>query len=37
MRENIPESSLVEFEESGHSPPWEEPEKFNAEVTRFVG
>src|SRR5215210_4960726 len=37
MRENNPESSLVEFEESGHSPPWEEPEKFNAEITRFVG
>jgi non-heme chloroperoxidase len=37
MRENIPQSSLVEFVQSGHSPPWEEPEKFNAEVARFIG
>lgn len=36
MKENIPDSSLVEFEESGHSPFWEEPEKFNAEVARFA-
>ncbi len=33
----IPESELVEFEESGHSPFWEEPEKFNREVARFAG
>ncbi|PLS87493.1 MAG: alpha/beta hydrolase, partial [Actinobacteria bacterium] len=33
----IPESELVEFEESGHSPFWEEPEKFNREAARFAG
>ena len=33
----IPDSELVEFEESGHSPFWEEPEKFNREVARFAG
>ena len=33
----IPEGELVEFEESGHSPFWEEPEKFNREVARFAG
>jgi len=32
----IPESELVEFGESGHSPFWEEPEKFNREVARFA-
>ena len=33
----IPDSELVEFSESGHSPFWEEPEKFNREVARFAG
>jgi non-heme chloroperoxidase len=37
MQEHIPNSSLVVFEESGHSPFWEEPGKFNAEVARFAG
>jgi hypothetical protein len=26
----------VTFDHSGHSPFWEEPEKFNAELGRFV-
>lgn len=37
MAERIPNSSLVTFEDSGHSPFWEEPEKFNDEVARFAG
>ena len=37
MREQIPNSELVMFERSGHSPFWEEPERFNAAVARFVG
>lgn len=37
MRETIPNAELVEFEESGHSPFWEEPERFNREVARFAG
>lgn len=37
MREQIPNSELVMFEQSGHSPFWEEPEKFNAAVARFAG
>jgi pimeloyl-ACP methyl ester carboxylesterase len=37
LDEEIPQSELVVFEESGHSPFWEEPEKFNREVTRFAG
>jgi non-heme chloroperoxidase len=37
MQEHIPNSSLEIFEESGHSPFWEEPGKFNAEAARFAG
>lgn len=36
MHEQIPDSELVTFAESGHSPFWEEPEKFNEKVTEFV-
>lgn len=36
MHEQIPNSELVTFAESGHSPFWEEPEKFNTELTEFV-
>jgi non-heme chloroperoxidase len=36
MHERIPDSELVTFSESGHSPHWEEPEKFNAAVADFV-
>ncbi len=37
MHEQIPDSELLRFEESGHCPFWEEPEKFNREVADFVG
>jgi pimeloyl-ACP methyl ester carboxylesterase len=37
LAERVPDSSLVVFEESGHAPFWEEPEKFNQEVARFAG
>jgi pimeloyl-ACP methyl ester carboxylesterase len=37
LDQRIPESELLVFEESGHSPFWEEPEKFNREVARFAG
>jgi pimeloyl-ACP methyl ester carboxylesterase len=36
-REQLPQSELVVFEESGHAPFWEEPEKFNREIVRFAG
>ena len=36
LNERIPESELIMFEESGHSPFWEEPEKFNREIARFA-
>jgi pimeloyl-ACP methyl ester carboxylesterase len=36
MATQIPNSRLVEFAESGHMPFLEEPEKFNAELLRFV-
>jgi pimeloyl-ACP methyl ester carboxylesterase len=36
LNEQIPESELVMFEESGHSPFWEESEKFNRKVARFA-
>lgn len=36
LNEHVPNSELVVFEESGHSPFWEEPEKFNRELARFV-
>ena len=37
LQGQIPDSKLVMFEESGHCPFWEEPEKFNREVAGFVG
>ena len=36
MHEQIPGSELVTFAESGHSPFWEEPERFNTELAAFV-
>jgi non-heme chloroperoxidase len=36
MHERIPDSELVLFSESGHSPHWEEPEKFNESLREFV-
>lgn len=36
MQEQIADSVLVEFENSSHSPFWEEPDKFNRELTRAV-
>ena len=35
--EAIPSAETVFFEESGHAPFFDEPEKFNETVTRFVG
>ena len=32
----IPGTELVVFEESGHVPMWEEPDRFNAEIERFA-
>lgn len=37
LQEQIPDSKLVMFEESGHCPFWEEPEKFNRKVADFAG
>jgi non-heme chloroperoxidase len=37
LQAHIPGSKLVTFEQSGHCPFWEEPEKFNQEVATFVG
>jgi pimeloyl-ACP methyl ester carboxylesterase len=37
MEDQFLESRLVRFEESGHCPFWEEPEKFNQELADFVG
>jgi non-heme chloroperoxidase len=36
LARRLPESELIVFERSGHSPFFEEPEKFNAEVARFA-
>jgi pimeloyl-ACP methyl ester carboxylesterase len=36
LHKQLPGSTLVMFDDSGHSPFWEEPEKFNAELGRFV-
>lgn len=36
MHEQIPTSTLVEFEQSSHCPFWEEPETFNEHVDAFV-
>ncbi len=35
LAEHIPGTELVVFEESGHTPMWEEPAKFNEEIERF--
>jgi pimeloyl-ACP methyl ester carboxylesterase len=32
----IPGSELVVFEDSGHAPMWEEPDRFNTELLRFA-
>jgi pimeloyl-ACP methyl ester carboxylesterase len=37
LAERRPDARLVMFEESGHCPFYEEPEKFNAAVAAFVG
>ena len=37
LQGQIPDSKLVTFEQSGHCPFWEEPEKFNREVANFAG
>ena len=37
LEDEIPDATHVPFEESGHCPFWEEPEKFNREVASFVG
>jgi non-heme chloroperoxidase len=37
LHQQISNSKLVMFEQSGHCPFWEEPEKFNREVAAFVG
>jgi pimeloyl-ACP methyl ester carboxylesterase len=36
LAEHIPGTELVVFEESGHVPMWEEPEKFNSVVAEFA-
>lgn len=36
MAEHIPDARLVTFENSGHAPFYEEPDKFNMAVTDFV-
>jgi pimeloyl-ACP methyl ester carboxylesterase len=34
--EAMPDARLVVFEDSGHAPFWDEPERFNTEVERFI-
>jgi non-heme chloroperoxidase len=36
LSERLPSSRLHVFENSGHCPMWEEPERFNALVTEWV-
>lgn len=36
MQDQIPDAELTLFEKSSHSPFWEEPGKFNSELTRIV-
>lgn len=36
MAAAVPDSILVTFDDSGHAPFWEEPDKFNAVVSRFA-
>ena len=37
IQEQIPDSDLILFEHSSHSPYWEEAEKFNRELARVAG
>jgi non-heme chloroperoxidase len=37
LAELIPQTSLALFDESGHSPFWEEPDRFNTAVLEFTG
>lgn len=37
QKQSIPDSKLVPFEHSGHGLFWEEREKFNRELTAFIG
>jgi non-heme chloroperoxidase len=36
LAQHIPTTTVAIFENSGHSPFWEEPERFNQVVTDFV-
>ena len=36
LAEHIPGTELVVFEDSGHCPMWEEPDRFNETVDRFA-
>ena len=36
LAEHIPGTELVIFEESGHVPMWEEPERFNLVLAEFA-
>lgn len=36
LAERIPQTSIALFEESGHSPFWEQPEEFNAAVLAYI-
>jgi non-heme chloroperoxidase len=36
LEKEIPTSRLVIFDNSGHSPCWEEPDRFNSELAQFV-
>lgn len=36
LLEQLPHARLVVFEQSGHCPFWEEPERFNHEVEQFI-
>ena len=36
LLQHLPDARLVIFENSGHFPHWEEPERFNAELAKFL-
>ena len=36
MRQQLPDATLVMFDNSGHAPFWEEPDKFNTTLAGFV-
>jgi pimeloyl-ACP methyl ester carboxylesterase len=36
LTHSMPEARLVVFEDSGHVPFWEEPERFNTELDAFI-